>query len=141
MKIGDKINVAIAFLNDDERIEKENIFAFNNVEVGDVNEFDNHVFVLKKIKDMKPVNRSDFIPLTGYELCVRDSSANLIDYAMAYRCYFMFSYNRGGNDLINDLLQYRIKELNHEIEEEEHKLKALVDDVDNIKKIMKERDK
>lgn len=130
-----KFNVAIAFLNDDLQLEKNNFFVCDNVEISEENGGRCHFFTLNK--NIEPVNYSNFISENGITSVFNEDELN---YNFSYKCYFFVSSTLSGNKLklklINELINNinnEILRLDKEVEKCQQNLKCLFDlNIENL---------
>ena len=127
MEIGDKVNVGILFLNDELKGFSENLFFIKDVEIIDKSDYDEDVFILSKIKNIRPFRIDDdhFVPLTGYEFHFRKNRIDDVDYASSYGCYFIVSYENDENKLKYQLIQ-------HIINDDKKRSNALKEELNNL---------
>lgn len=129
MNIGDKINLAIGYLNDYNGLEKENLHVFNDIKI------DKHTngnwFETEKIK-VTPVNYSGFYISPATRFTIDSFKPGLIDFDQCNNCYIMFSKTIKGEELLKDFIKMYIADLRDEIERKENLLLSLHKELNNL---------
>lgn len=109
------MNVAIAFLNDKDVLEKDNFFVIDNADV--ITESTGRGFGVKPDKSIKP-NSSVFNKYKDEIIfAFTENEIDKIQYNFAYKCYFMVSLNLNGDKLKNKFIDLLIIESNEKIKE------------------------
>ena len=108
-----KFNVAIAFLNYSDLLEKDNFFIADDIKI--IGESTGRCFNF--ILDVKPVNyySNMYIPHEGFTIAFADNEENKIMFNCYYRCYFIISSTSTGKELKNKLIDELINKNNEAI--------------------------
>lgn len=106
-------NVAIAFENDAELLEKDNFFIINNVKV--VEESTGRCFDFILDKNIKPINSSFFNSENEIGCAFTKNEEDKLNYNFSYKCYFIVSSALKGNELKNKLIDLIIEDKNKDI--------------------------
>ena len=124
------MNIAIAFVNDDELLEKNNFFVINDIEVHKA--IIDECFNCKLNKTFNPVNYSNYIPEENFILSY--NKENEVNYNYVYKCYFVVSSTlvekKKKKLLIDELIKStnkKILRLDEEISNYQSDLKCLLD--------------
>lgn len=105
------MNIAIAFVNDDELLEKNNFFVINDIEVHKA--IIDECFNCKLNKTFNPVNYSNYIPEENFILSY--NKENEVNYNYVYKCYFVVSSTLVEDELKKLLIDELIKSTNKKI--------------------------
>lgn len=136
MKIGDKFNLVIGFINNESQIEEKNIFTFSNIKIINEGRYNHHAFVTEKIKNIKPVNYNKYIPLTGYDFILREEHLHLLDYTAHYNCYFIFSDTLTEQELKKKFIEEMISISTSELEIKQKECNEIKKALENLKKLL-----
>ena len=110
-----KINIVIAFENDQDLLEKDNFFVIDNADV--ITESTGRGFGVKPDKSIKP-NSSVFNKYKDEIIfAFTENEIDKIQYNLAYKCYFMVSLNLNGDKLKNKFIDLLIIESDEKIKE------------------------
>ncbi|MBR4316395.1 MAG: hypothetical protein IKP65_05465 [Alphaproteobacteria bacterium] len=108
-----KFNIAIAFLNHSDLLEKDNFFIADDIKI--IEESTGRCFNF--ILDVKPVNYSSnmYIPHEGFTIAFAYNEENKMIFNCYYKCYFIVSSTSTGKELKNKLINELINQNNEAI--------------------------
>lgn len=119
LKSNDRVNIIIAFYNDNNIITKENCFFKKNIKIEEYSDVPG-LFYTELIKDIKPINYSGYISENEYSFEYSTKSGYLIQFNTGYNAFVYISkksYFEMKNEFFDELINNCKKEIN-KLEEE-----------------------
>lgn len=140
MKVGDKVNLVVAFMNKDENFEKDNIFTFDNIKLIDTLYLRKDVFCTERllIEVNNPHPIYTYIPKLGFSFRIQEENLEKLDYEQSYFCYLIASIKNDSYTLKHELIKLLVDQSYEELEDKKKKIIFLEKQINVLTKLLNE---